>query len=70
MPYAALLYDTEGETWIFANTKPLTYERQQIKVDRIDGDKAVLAEGPAVGTLVVTTGAAELFGAETEFEEE
>jgi hypothetical protein len=70
IPYAALLYDTEGETWAFANPEPLKYIREKLKVERIDGDKAVLSEGPAVGTLVVTTGAAELYGSEEEFEEE
>ncbi len=70
MPYAALLYDTDGETWAFTSAEPLTYVRQKIKVDRIDGDKAILAQGPAAGTKVVTVGAAELFGSEEEFEEE
>ena len=70
MPYAALLYDTSGDTWAFANPEPLVYMREHIKVDRIDGDKAILAEGPAAGTLVVTVGAAELYGSEEEFEEE
>ena len=70
MPYSALLYDTEGETWTFTNAEPLTYVRQKIKVDRIDGDKAILAQGPAAGTQVVTVGVAELYGSEEEFEEE
>jgi hypothetical protein len=70
MPFSALLYDPEGETWTFMNTEPLTYVRQRIKVDRIEGDKAILAQGPAAGTKVVTVGAAELYGSEEEFEEE
>jgi hypothetical protein len=70
MPYSALLYDTQGETWTFTATEPLTYVRQKIKVDRIDGDKAILAQGPAAGTKVVVVGAAELFGSEEGIEEE
>jgi hypothetical protein len=70
MPYSALLYDTEGETWTFTNAEPLTYVRQKIKVDRIDGDNAILAQGPAAGTKVVIVGAAELFGSEAGIEEE
>jgi len=70
MPYAALLYDTEGETWTFTNAEPLKFVRQKIKVDRIDGDKVILAQGPAAGTKVVTVGVAELYGSEEEFEEE
>jgi hypothetical protein len=70
MPYAALLYDTEGETWAYTNPAEETYIREKLKVDHIDGDKVVLAEGPKAGTKVVTTGAAELYGSEEEFEEE
>jgi hypothetical protein len=70
MPYAALLYDKEGETWAYVNLEPETYMREKLKVDHIEGDKVVLAEGPKPGAKVVTTGAAELYGSEEEFEEE
>jgi hypothetical protein len=70
MPYSALLYDTKGETWTFTSAEPLTYVRQRIKVDRIEGDRAILAQGPAAGTKVVTVGAAELFGSEEGIEED
>jgi hypothetical protein len=64
LPYAAVLYDERGDTWTFTNPRPLTYLREHIRIDRIEGDTAVLSEGPAVGTAVVTTGAAELLGTE------
>jgi hypothetical protein len=64
LPYAAVLYDESGDTWTFTSPQPLTYLRQHIQIDRIEGDKAVLSEGPAVGTTVVTVGAAELLGTE------
>ena len=70
MSYAAVLYDSEGNTWTYTNSEPLTFVRQPITVDRIEGDLAVLADGPASGTEVVTVGGAELYGAELEFEEE
>lgn len=70
MPYAAVLYDPEGNTWTYTNAEPLTFVRQPISVDRIEGDIAVLAAGPASGTEVVTVGGAELYGSESEFEEE
>lgn len=63
VPYAALLYDADGNTWVFTNPEPGVYVRQQVKVARIDGDVATLVGGPS-GMAVVTTGAAELFGAE------
>ncbi len=64
VPYAAVIYDAQGDTWSYVNAEPLVYLRAQITVDEIDGDTAVLSAGPAVGTSVVTTGAAELYGAE------
>jgi hypothetical protein len=36
-------------------------------VERIDGDSVILKDGPSVGTLVVTVGAPQLFGAEVIF---
>ena len=46
------------------NRKPLTYVRESIKVDRIDGDVAFLTDGPSAGTKVVKVGASELYGSE------
>ena len=65
VPYAAVIYDLHGETWLYTNPEPLTYVREAIIIDSIDGDKAILVEGPSNGTEVVTIGVAELFGAET-----
>jgi hypothetical protein len=66
VPYAAVLYDAQGDTWVYTSPEPLVYVRYPIKVDYIDGDQAVLSDGPPVGTQVVTLGGAELFGAEFE----
>jgi hypothetical protein len=66
VPYAAVLYDARGETWVYTSPEPLVFVRHRIRVDYIDRDRAVLSEGPAAGTAVVTVGAAELFGAEFE----
>jgi hypothetical protein len=64
IPYAAVLYDTRGEAWAYTNPEPLKFVRQQIKVDFIDGDQAVLTDGPATGTALVTLGSAHLLGLE------
>lgn len=64
VPYAAVIYDAQGVTWSYVNTAPLVYLREEIKVERINGDTAILSAGPAAGTPVVTIGAAELYGAE------
>ena len=64
IPYAALIYDLHGDTWAYTSPAPLTFVRHPVKVDYIQGDLAILTEGPPAGATVVTTGAAELFGAE------
>ena len=70
VPYAALLYDPSGVTWVYVNVEPLVFVRQAIVVDSIQGDDVFLSEGPEAGANVVTLGATELFGSESEFEEE
>lgn len=70
IPYAAILYDTQGDTWVYTNPEPLIFVRSPITVDRIEGDEAFLSAGPPSGSAVVTLGATELFGSESEFEEE
>ncbi len=67
VPYSALYYDGEGTPWVYANTKPLTFERKRVEVGRIEGESAVLKAGPSVGTRVVTVGVALLYGAEVIF---
>ena len=69
VPYSAVLYDVNGSTFVYTSPEPLTFVRAPITVDYIEGDSAVLLDGPSTGSAVVTVGAAELFGAEFEFEE-
>lgn len=70
IPYAAVLYEANGNTWVYVNIEPRIFVRQPIVIDSIKGDEAILSEGPDSGSAVVTVGAAELFGSESEFEEE
>ena len=64
VPYDALIYDGQGAAWVYTSTDPLTYVREPVDVARIEGDRVLLDDGPSVGTEVVTTGAAEVYGAE------
>lgn len=64
LPYSAIIYDPSGGTWTYKQTKPGTYVRETIVVDRIVGSRAFLIDGPPAGTAVVSVGAAELYGAE------
>ena len=64
LPYAALLYDAQGKTWVYANPEPRVFERQAVTVSKVEAGVVTASAGPAVGTPVVTVAAAELFGAE------
>jgi acyl-coenzyme A thioesterase PaaI-like protein len=66
VPYAALLYDPQGRTWVYTNTGGLTFQRVEVDVARVDGDRVLLSDGPPAGTRVVTVGAAEVYGTELE----
>ena len=62
--YAALIYDKKGQSWVYTVPQPLTFVRMKVTVDRIEKNRATLSVGPAPGVQVVTTGAAEVYGAE------
>jgi len=64
VPTSAVLYDAKGKTWVYTNPEPLVFVRHAVSIDYIDGDRAVLLDGPVSGTAVVTVGAAELLGTE------
>jgi hypothetical protein len=64
IPYAALLYDPNGRTWVYMRTKPRSFQRAAVTVTHIQGERAYLSTGPPVGTAVVSVGAAEVYGTE------
>jgi hypothetical protein len=69
IPYAALIYNEEGNTYTYVSRTPLVYVRVPIGVDHIADGRVVLRRGPRSGTRVVTTGAAEVYSAEFGVEE-
>jgi hypothetical protein len=70
MPYAALLYDANGQTYAYVQIKPLTFERERVVVDTITGDRVLLKRGPRTGSAVVVVGSQELLGVESGVEDE
>ncbi|RME01745.1 MAG: hypothetical protein D6814_00900 [Calditrichaeota bacterium] len=64
VPYGALIYDPQGETWIYISPEPRTFMRHRVAVDYIEGNRVVLKEGPPAGTVVASVGVAELYGTE------
>jgi hypothetical protein len=67
IPYGALMYDKKGDTWAFTNPQPLVFVRQAVVVEKIEGDRVILSDGPATGTVIATVGAAQLMGAEHKY---
>lgn len=67
IPRSSIIYDIYGGTWVYVQIAPHTFARQRVRVSYYVGDEALIEEGPATSSLVVTDGAAELFGTEFEF---
>ena len=65
VPYSAVLYDTDGQTWVYTSPEPLAFVRAPVEVERVEGPLAYLSEGPPEGTAVVSVGAALLLGTES-----
>jgi hypothetical protein len=65
VPYAALVYATDGSSWVYVQLEDATYQRAEVAVRHKDGENLLLESGPEAGTPVVTVGAPELVGVET-----
>ena len=65
VPYSAVIYDIEGNTWVYTNPSPLTFVRAPIVIDHIEGDQAFLTQELDTTDPVVTVGVIEIYGAET-----
>jgi hypothetical protein len=66
VPHRAVIYNPDGDAFVYTRPKAATYRRAPIDIVRATGDKAVLSEGPRAGTTIVTTGSAELLATEYE----
>jgi hypothetical protein len=64
VPYASVLYDLTGKTWVYISADPLTFVRGAVVIDTIKGDNVYLTDGPPAGTKVLATGVPQVFGTE------
>jgi hypothetical protein len=64
VPFSSMIYDPQGQTWVYISPQPRTFVRHKIDVDYIKNNLAVLNDGPPVGTVVASVAVAELYGAE------
>ena len=65
IPYSAVIYDIEGNTWVYTNPSPLTFVREGVVIDRIEGDQVFLSQQLETDAPIVTVGVIEIYGAET-----
>jgi multidrug efflux pump subunit AcrA (membrane-fusion protein) len=64
VPHSALIYDAEGEPWVYVSSAPDTFLRKHVAIDFMDDDHIFLTTGVTAGENVVTVGVPELRGAE------
>jgi multidrug efflux pump subunit AcrA (membrane-fusion protein) len=64
VPSASLIYEKSGASVVFISPEPFSYHRVPVEIAKDDGSRAWLAEGPAAGAQVVSTGANQVWGAE------
>jgi hypothetical protein len=64
VPESGVWIDVNGDEWVYTSPEPLVFVRAAISIDRYERDRAVLSDGPAIGTTVVSVGVAELIGSE------
>ena len=69
-PYAALLYEPNGQTAVYVPVGTLTYARHFVQVDAINGGQVTVTSGVTAGERVVTNGAEELLGVQNGVGEE
>lgn len=69
IPYQSLLYEANGDTYVYSNPKGLDFVFTHVEVDRVQGDRVLLKHGPKPGTKVVTQGVQQIHGAELEYGE-
>jgi multidrug efflux pump subunit AcrA (membrane-fusion protein) len=67
VPWAAIIHDAYGGTWVYEQIAPQTYARRRVLLSHVTDGYAALETGPAIGAKVATAGVPELFGTEMGF---
>jgi hypothetical protein len=64
VPYSSIVYLTDGTALVYTSPEPRVFVPQPVEIDYIEGDTAVLKNGPAPGVQVASVGVQEIFGEE------
>ena len=67
VPWSAVVLDIHGGAWVYERTGDRIYSRKRVVVRHVTDNIAVLDSGPAIGSIIVSVGAAELFGTDAGF---
>ena len=67
VPWSAVIHDIYGGQWVYEQQSAGKFVRRRVEVAWVSEGRAVLSRGPAVGSVIVIAGAAELAGFEFEF---
>jgi hypothetical protein len=69
LPYAALLYNADGSTFVYTATGPRTFRYTPIRLLEVVGNNTIaFTGGPTPGTPVVTSGVPQVHGADIQLE--
>ena len=69
-PYAALLYEPNGQAVVYVASGQLTFTRRTVDVDTISGQVVTVKSGVTPGDTVATDGSQELLGVQNGVGEE
>src|SRR5512134_681887 len=64
VPSSAVLVEPDGAFYVYTAPEPLVFVKASVRLRRDDAGIALLRQGPAAGTQVVTVGVPELYGIE------
>jgi hypothetical protein len=64
VPYSSIVYLTDGTALVYISPEPRVFVPQPVEIDSIEGDTALLKNGPAPGVQVASVGVQEIYGEE------
>jgi hypothetical protein len=64
VPYATIVYDLQGGTWVYVSAGTLSFVRSGVKIESIKGENVYLSDGPPQGTKLLAAAVPQVFGAE------
>ncbi|MFB3854416.1 MAG: efflux RND transporter periplasmic adaptor subunit [Vicinamibacterales bacterium] len=64
LPASAIVYDMNGDAWVYSRTAAHTYQRRRVLLRRSAGGQVLVEGAVRAGDAIVSVGVAEIFGAE------